>query len=546
MERLPGGDERAVRPREEDAAGRGAGRTASSTASDAVYLLPVNLYGPGDNFDLETSHVIPALIRKWPTRSDRGEREIVLLGRRLADARVPLRRGRRRGHPLAAAAVRRADPVNLGTGVEISIRDLAALIAELTGFDGDIVWDTTKPNGQPRRQLDVSRAEELFGFRAHTSFREGLEQTIAWYRSHQRGGNRRDVTSVAYDAGRRAWETLPRVRAWLENVRPVALLAPAIAVQWLDDARPRARRPPQRLALLPGRRSALVLRQRLAARPRNAAATASSDGWPAFLDSRSPDRRPDARAGAARDRAVQRPRARAGRAPLHLRDRASGSAAACSRTGRRLCWIVVPFIGIKYTDLGYHQCYTEVTLPQSYGLTAMADFPSMVGVLVAVYFTFRVLDRTDWIDAVAAGLAAGMAIAIKPSNSRLSPRPDPCARVATAVSRRRVHGSRPRARTRHARTLEVPQPRIPPALQLGGDAAARRSARAAGSSRSTRSITTCQFNWHQLNNNLLGDQGALLEHARGRVARPRRAHRARASGRSPPRSWSAAGSAPSS
>ncbi len=151
--------------------------------TNAVYLLPVNLYGPRDNFDLETSHVIPALIRKMAGARERGEREIVLWGDGSPTREFLYVDDCAEAVWLAAQRYDGPEPVNVGTGEEISIRDLAALIAELTGFDGEIVWDTSRPNGQPRRRLDVSRAEELFGFRARTPLQEGLEQTIAWYRS---------------------------------------------------------------------------------------------------------------------------------------------------------------------------------------------------------------------------------------------------------------------------------------------------------------------------------------------------------------------------
>ena len=149
---------------------------------NAIFLLPVNLFGPGDNFDLATSHVIPALIRKMVEAGDRSDAEIELWGDGTptreflyvddcADALL-----------LAGERYDGPEPVNVGTGVEISIRDLAGLIAELTGFNGSITWNTRRPNGQPRRCLDVTRAEALFGFRAAVSLREGLERTIAWYR----------------------------------------------------------------------------------------------------------------------------------------------------------------------------------------------------------------------------------------------------------------------------------------------------------------------------------------------------------------------------
>jgi GDP-L-fucose synthase len=149
---------------------------------DSIYLLPVNLYGPGDSFDLETSHVIPALIRKMVEAQKRGEPEIVLWGDGSPTREFLYVDDAVEGIWLATRRYDDPEPVNLGTGDEISIRELAELVAELTGFEGAIVWDTSKPNGQPRRKLDVSRAEERFGFRAAMPFREGLERTIAWYR----------------------------------------------------------------------------------------------------------------------------------------------------------------------------------------------------------------------------------------------------------------------------------------------------------------------------------------------------------------------------
>jgi GDP-L-fucose synthase len=149
----------------------------------AIHLLPVNLYGPRDNFDLETSHVIPALIRKMIEAKERGDHEIVLWGDGSPTREFLYVEDCADGVVVAAERYDGAEPVNLGTAHEISIRDLAELIGELTGFDGDITWDTSKPNGQPRRSLDTSRAEELFGWRATTSFRDGLQRTIEWYRA---------------------------------------------------------------------------------------------------------------------------------------------------------------------------------------------------------------------------------------------------------------------------------------------------------------------------------------------------------------------------
>jgi GDP-L-fucose synthase len=150
--------------------------------TNAIYLLPVNLYGPRDNFDLETSHVIPALIRKMVDAQERGEREITLWGDGSPTREFLYVGDCAEAIWLAAQRYDGAEPVNVGTGEEIAIRELARLLAELTGFDGEIVWDESRQNGQPRRRLDVSRAEELFGFRARTNLRDGLERTVAWYR----------------------------------------------------------------------------------------------------------------------------------------------------------------------------------------------------------------------------------------------------------------------------------------------------------------------------------------------------------------------------
>jgi GDP-L-fucose synthase len=146
---------------------------------DAIFLLPTNLYGPRDNFDLETSHVIPALIRKMVEAED----EVVLWGDGSPTREFLYVDDCVEGLVLAAERYDGPDPVNLGASREISIRELAELIAEVTGYEGKITWDTEKPNGQPRRSVDGSRARELFGFEARTPLREGLERTVAWYRS---------------------------------------------------------------------------------------------------------------------------------------------------------------------------------------------------------------------------------------------------------------------------------------------------------------------------------------------------------------------------
>jgi GDP-L-fucose synthase len=150
---------------------------------NAVYLIPSNLYGPRDRFDLETSHVIPGMIRKMSEAAERSEREVVLWGDGSPTREFLYVEDCAEGIDLAAQRYEDDEPVNLGTGHEISIRELAELIADVTNYAGEITWDLSKPNGQPRRRLDVSKAEALFGFRARTPLREGIEHTVAWYRS---------------------------------------------------------------------------------------------------------------------------------------------------------------------------------------------------------------------------------------------------------------------------------------------------------------------------------------------------------------------------
>jgi GDP-L-fucose synthase len=153
---------------------------------NAIFLLPVNLYGPGDNFNPASSHVIPALIRKCFEAQERGEKEIVVWGDGSPTREFLYVEDAAEGILLATEKYDSADPVNLGSGNEISIKDLAGMISRLTGFKGRLVWDSSKPNGQPRRGLDVSRAEEIFGFHASTSFESGLRRTIDWYRENRK------------------------------------------------------------------------------------------------------------------------------------------------------------------------------------------------------------------------------------------------------------------------------------------------------------------------------------------------------------------------
>jgi len=151
---------------------------------NSIFLLPVNLYGPGNNFNPKSSHVIPALIKKVFDAKARNKNRIVVWGTGKATREFLYVEDAATGIALAAERYNKGEPVNLGTGGEISIRDLVNLIAELAGFDGEITWDTTKPDGQPRRRLDVSRAKAEFSFEAKTDLRQGLKKTIDWYKQH--------------------------------------------------------------------------------------------------------------------------------------------------------------------------------------------------------------------------------------------------------------------------------------------------------------------------------------------------------------------------
>ncbi len=148
---------------------------------NSIFLLPVNLYGPGDNFDPKSSHVVPALIKKCFDAIDREDKEIVAWGDGSPTREFFYAGDCAEAIVLAAERYDRSDPVNIGSGMEISIKDLTEMIIEFTGFKGKLVWDTTKPNGQPRRCLDITRALERFGFKARKDFREGLKETVEWY-----------------------------------------------------------------------------------------------------------------------------------------------------------------------------------------------------------------------------------------------------------------------------------------------------------------------------------------------------------------------------
>ena len=151
---------------------------------NSIFLLPLNLYGPGDNFNPKSSHVIPALIRKFIEAKDRDEEEVVCWGTGKPTRGFLYVEDAAEGILLAVEKYNKSDPVNLGTDLEISIKDLAELIARLVRFKGKIKWNTSKPDGQPRRKLDINRAEQEFGFKAKMDFEEGLKRTIEWYREN--------------------------------------------------------------------------------------------------------------------------------------------------------------------------------------------------------------------------------------------------------------------------------------------------------------------------------------------------------------------------
>jgi GDP-L-fucose synthase len=155
---------------------------------NSIYLLPVNLYGPRDNFDLEACHVIPALIRKCLEAKQRGDPELFCWGDGSPTREFLYVEDCADGILLATEKYNESQPVNLGTGSEISIKELTQVIIELTGYKGRIVWETSKPNGQPRRRLNTDRAKDVFGFTAATDFRQGLRRTIDWYLGQQKVG----------------------------------------------------------------------------------------------------------------------------------------------------------------------------------------------------------------------------------------------------------------------------------------------------------------------------------------------------------------------
>ena len=181
---------------------------------NAVYLLPVNLYGPGDNFDLHSSHVIPAMIRRFAEARDSGARSVTLWGDGSPTREFLYVEDAAHAFRLALERYDGPEPVNLGSGEEISIRDLANVVASITAYDGDITWDPTKPNGQPRRLLDSSRASEWLGFNVKVGLAEGIARTTAWFGRRREGRTSRRCTERAREAriSRPPRTRSPRVR----------------------------------------------------------------------------------------------------------------------------------------------------------------------------------------------------------------------------------------------------------------------------------------------------------------------------------------------
>ena len=440
---------------------------------NAIFLLPTNLYGPRDNFDLETSHVIPALIRKMLESED----EVVLWGDGSPTREFLYVEDCVEGLVLAAERYDGPEPVNLGAGKEISIRELAELVADVTGFAGRITWDKTKPGGQPRRSVDATRARELFGFEARTPLRDGIERTVAWYRSARR-------VSVASASAARPAGPDARSTGCSSNPAPSRN-----ARRRADrrDARPRARRSPQRLGLLPGRRPDLNtttgwLLGRLELPP-----TEVGYLWPLVAGADHLDHGADVRAGAA---AAPRPpgaRARPDRAALRLRDRGEIGGRLLGYWAATL-WVIAPFAAIPLFVDRYHEKWVDQFLPQALGLTALPDYPSMVLVLAAALFVVRSLAPTALADAALAGRSSeprrGEAAELPAGRRR---RARVCRRAALAGGLVFAAAS---SRPPRARVLEGPRARRAPGLGAGGDPRSRRGAETASRSTSTATSTS--------------------------------------------------------
>ena len=433
---------------------------------DSVYLLPVNLYGPGDKFDLQTSHVIPALIRKMVEAQERGENEIVLWGDGSPTREFLFVEDAAEGIWLAAQRYDGAEPVNLGTGAEISIRELADLIAELIGYTGEIVWDTTKPNGQPRRRLDVSRAEELFGFHAQNRAprRSRAHDLLV---SRDRSVCRRSMSALAVD---RSWFARRRsaIARWANRVEDLPVprvLATFVVVQWLAVlATARTVRHAGWIYYQGGDQLWYYTLGWLVGHGQ-LTQTQVGYGWSAMIS-------PIARI-AGPNLVSALPAIVLLNVLVLLPIALVSLYGIAARIGGRLfgywallLWIGLPFIGILYTNPGYHQRYTELTLPQSFGLTAMSDFAAMVATLVSIYFLVKTLlsEHPQLLDGVAAGVAAGAAIAIKPATSIFLVGPCPRVPLQPSLRDRRSRACGDRACGSRARRVEVPRARTSAAL----------------------------------------------------------------------------------
>ena len=388
--RLSGGDERAVRRREEGAARRRAGVPRAVRARTRSTCCRSTSTGRATTSTSRPRHVIPALIRKMVEAQERGEASRAL-GRRLADARVPLRRGLRRGDLLAAERYDGAEPVNLGTGEEISIRELAELIAELTGLrrrDRLGHDEAERPAAAQARHLARRGAVRL---PCADAAARGLERTIAWYRRHAAAAaamTRRLRRSHRPQGA--ALERARRPRARVESLpaglrpRPrssasqwLAVLALALTVRhngWLYT----------RAATSSGTTRSWLLGARAAARP------LVGYGWSRRLRRSPRVAGPNARRRAAGDRPLQRARPPARRRCSRLRHRRAHRRPAVRLPGAPRSGSPCPS-SESSTRTGYHQKYTELTLPQALGLSAMSDFPSTVALLVAAYYFARAL-----------------------------------------------------------------------------------------------------------------------------------------------------------
>ena len=423
---------------------------------DSIFLLPANLYGPRDNFDLETSHVIPGLIRKMLDDSER----VTLWGDGSPTREFLYVDDCVEGLVLAAERYDGAEPVNLGTGVEISIRELAEQIAELTGFDGEIEWDTSMPNGQPRRSLDASRARSSSASRRARPCAKGSSERSRGTASTpaRRPARRRELAKAALrprSVDRRHRAAPPRDARWSLRSGPhTCSVASSPCSGWPCSPSPSpsgtTAGSTTRAATSSGTTPVRTCSGTAICRRPSSATAGRSCCCP------SPAvRRPEPRLRAAGDRPAQHSGPAAGRAALCLRDRRR-IAGRLFGYFAALLWIALPYFGILFVEPGYHQKYTELTIPQLLGLTSVPDFPARSRSWSPRSSACGRSNRPSWQPAAAAGFAAGWSIAIKPSNAIFLVAPA----LLLLVERRRALSPfvrRARARAADARTLEVPR-----------------------------------------------------------------------------------------